>query len=219
MDFKVTQNEINIGDSSYVVQSVTNFDELYDRLVSQGLDSEEVADERIPYWAELWPSAVGLATHLNMNKSLTSGKTVLEIGCGLGLPSMVAASSGGMVTATDYLQDAVDFANKNAELNGIKNIIFQAFDWRWSSELKPFDVLLASDVAYERKQFNHLRQAFKDLVKPDGLILLSEPNRYIAKPFLEALALEGYNLTKHPYDVSVRDIRTNVSVCEIRRMQ
>jgi predicted nicotinamide N-methyase len=216
MDFKTTAHDILIGGQIFTVLSVTNFDELYEHLLAKGLQHEDVADERIPYWAELWPSAVGLATHLMKNRSLVEGKTVLEIGGGLGLPALVAASLGAAVTATDYLQDAVDFTKKNAEINHISNIDFKSFDWRKAEGYERFDVLLASDVAYERSQFEHLKNAFTHLVKPDGLILLSEPNRYIAEPFIEGLIKAGYGLDKYGYEVEVKDIKSKVSVYEIR---
>ncbi|MCW3127755.1 MAG: methyltransferase small [Bacteroidetes bacterium] len=219
MDFKTTQHNIRIGDRSYAILSVTNFDELYEQLLAKGLQHEEVADERIPYWAELWPSAVGLSEYLGANQNMLKGKTVLEIGGGLGLPALVAASLGAEVTATDYLQDAVDFSQKNAALNNVSNITFQTLDWRKPEGIAPFDILLASDVAYERRQFEPLLHAFKHLVKPGGLILLSEPNRYIAEPLIEELKRQGYELEKYNYDVEVREIKSKVSVYAITRSQ
>jgi predicted nicotinamide N-methyase len=216
MNFKTDEHRVNIGERTFTILSVTNFDELYEQLVAKGLQHEDVANERIPYWSELWPSAVGLATHLVKHPFLVAGKTVLEIGCGLGLPALVAASSGADVTSTDYLQDAVDFAQKNTEINSITNIHFKTFDWRGAEGHGQFDVLLASDVAYERSQFGHLEKAFKHLVKPGGLILLSEPNRYIAEPFFENLTKTGYSLEKYSYNVEVKSIKSNVSVYEIR---
>jgi predicted nicotinamide N-methyase len=215
MDFKTDEHRINIAERIFTVLSVTNFDELYEQLVAKGLQHEDVADERIPYWAELWPSALGLATHLMMNKQLVTRKTVLEIGGGLGLPALIAAFLGADVTSTDYLQDAVDFAKKNAEINDISNIHFKTFDWRKAEGYEKFDVLLASDVAYERSQFNHLEKAFTYLVKPDGLILLSEPNRYIAEPFFESLRKSGYDLVKYSYEVEVKGIKSKLSVYEM----
>ncbi len=216
MNFKTITHEIAISDRRYSILSVTNFDELYEQLIAKGLQHEEVADERIPYWAELWPSAVGLAEHMVVHEDALQGRSVLEIGGGLGLPAIVAASLGADVTATDYLQDAVDFSEKNAALNDIKNITFKTLDWRKPSGAGLFDILLASDVAYERKQFESLLNAFKHLVKPEGLILLSEPNRYIAAPLLEEIKNKGYQLEKYSYEVSVRDVKSKVSVYEIR---
>ena len=217
LNFKTIENMITIGDRQYNILSVTNFDELYEQLLAKGLQHEEVADERIPYWAELWPSAVGLAMHLVTNKILLSGKSTLEIGGGLGLPGLVAASLGAIVTETDYLLDAVDFAERNAGINGIENITFRTLDWRKSEGTGAFDILLASDVAYESKQFRPLLEAFKHLVKPNGLILLSEPNRYIAEPLIEELNTQGYKMEKCSYDVKLREISSKVSVYVITK--
>ena len=216
MHFKTTEINIDINGLPFTILSVTNFDELYERLLAKGLQHEDVADERIPYWAELWPSAVGLSEYLVSNGDILKGKTTLEIGCGLGLPSLVAAALGADVTATDYLQDAVDFARRNAERNEIKNIRFETLDWRNTQGLEAFDILLASDVVYERKHFEPLLKAFDSLVKPNGMILLSEPNRYIAEPFIEAVKGKGYLTDRFHYDVMVKDIKSKVSVYAIR---
>jgi len=73
----------------------------------------------MPYWAELWPSAIGLARYIKRNPQLLQGKTVLELGCGLGLTSMaIAACEPGQLLVTDYEQDALDLTRKNFELNG-----------------------------------------------------------------------------------------------------
>lgn len=215
MRFKTTEHELAIGERTYRILSVTNFDELYDELVSKGLQHEEVADERIPYWAELWPSALGLAQHISAHPHLIKGKYALEIGGGLGLPALVAAALGAIVISTDYLSDAVDFARQNAERNGIRNMTFQTLDWRNASGIDPCEVLLASDVAYERRQFEPLLRAFETLVRPGGLVLLSEPNRYIAEPLIGALSDRGYTLRKYTYQVQVRGVESKVSVYEL----
>lgn len=215
--FKTTEHDLTIGERSFRILSVTNFDELYDALLAKGLQHEEVADERIPYWAELWSSALGLAQHIAMYPHMVSARHTLEIGGGLGLPALVAAALGAHVTSTDYLQDAVDFARENAERNGISGITFQALDWRQPGGISPCEVLLASDVAYERKQFEPLLRAFETLVRPGGLILLSEPNRYIAEPLMAALNASGYELNKFSYEVEIREVKSKVSVYEIKR--
>jgi predicted nicotinamide N-methyase len=212
MNFKTEEHSLLIEGMALRVISVTNFDELYDQLIAKGLEHDDVADERIPYWAELWPSAVGLSIHLAKHPEQIAGKKVLEIGCGLGLPACVAAKLGGKVSATDYLQDAVDFAEKNAVANHVNGIQFTTLDWRKPDGIEPWEVLLASDVAYDRSQFEHLLGAFKLLVKPGGLILLSEPNRYIAAPFLAQLRQIGYTVEQSVYEVSVKGISSKVSV-------
>src|SRR5262245_60791779 len=74
-------------------------------------------DEFLPYWAELWPSAVALARAIG-TRALHGART-LELGCGLGLPSLAAALAGGRVLATDWSADAVAITARNAERNGL----------------------------------------------------------------------------------------------------
>ena len=74
-------------------------------------------DEFLPYWAELWPSGVALARYV-ASLDLT-GTSVLELGCGLALPSFAAAWAGAEVLATDWAPEAVELAAQNASANGL----------------------------------------------------------------------------------------------------
>src|SRR6476469_123472 len=86
---------------------------------AESLLSEEAFEheEFLPYWAELWPSALALARAVGA-RSLR-GARVLELGCGLGLPSLVAAVAGGRVTATDWSPDSIAMTLRNAERNDL----------------------------------------------------------------------------------------------------
>ena len=89
---------------------INNLDALFEALVNKGSDHPDVVDERIPYWADLWASAIGLSHYLVDNQNIVKDKNVFEIGCGLGLPAIVAGKLGAAsTTLTDYLQEALDF--------------------------------------------------------------------------------------------------------------
>lgn len=103
-------------------------------------------DEFLPYWAELWPAAAALAAAL---PERLEGVRVLELGCGLGLPSLVAAASGAIVTAFDWAADAVDLLRANAERNGLC-LTCEQRDWREPLRER-YDLALAADVLYERR--------------------------------------------------------------------
>ena len=122
------------------------------------LDEDAFArDEFLPYWAELWPAATALAAALPD----VAGLRVVELGCGLGLPSLVAAARGADVTASDWAEDAVELLRENAARNGLA-LRAEVRDWRepWPER---FDVVLAADVLYERRNVEPLLERLREL--------------------------------------------------------
>jgi predicted nicotinamide N-methyase len=163
---------------------------------AEALLSEESFEheEFLPYWAELWASAVALAHDVSL-RSLR-GKRTLELGCGLGLPSIAAARSGGRVLATDWSADAVLATAANAASNGVH---LETLICSWASpqaivERGPWDLVLASDVLYERRNANQLLRLLPQLVDARGLVLISDPQRAAAARFLERVESEGWLL-------------------------
>lgn len=150
------------------------------------IDEEAFArDEFLPYWAELWPSGVALARHVAGVE--LAGSRVLELGCGLALPSIAAALGGADVLATDWSEDALRFARRNAARNGASLAIALL---RWSDELplEPFDLVLAADVLYERRNADELAALLPRAVAPAGAVLVADPGRPYARAFLEQAA-------------------------------
>ena len=122
------------------------------------LDEDAFArDEFLPYWAELWPAATALAAALPD----LAGLRVVELGCGLGLPSLVAAARGADVTASDWAEDAVELLRENAARNGLA-LRAEVRDWRepWPER---FDVAIAADVLYERRNVEPLLERLREL--------------------------------------------------------
>jgi predicted nicotinamide N-methyase len=201
MNFKTQDITLPIGHLNIHLTIIENLDELFDALIEKGDNHPDVQDERIPYWAELWASAIALSEYLVENRLVTEGVSVLEIGCGLGLPSIVSGLLGGDIILTDYIKEALDFARLNWEKNIFeKKPVLKILDWRKPDASLAADILLASDVAYEARSFEPLLHTFKTLLKPNGRIIVSEPNRYISKNFFNGLSTEGYQIkhtTKH----------------------
>jgi predicted nicotinamide N-methyase len=130
-----------------------------------------------PYWALAWPSGRALADLLSTRQ--LDGCRVLELGCGLGLASLVAARRGAEVLATDSSPDAVVFAAHNFALNELEGEVAQA-DWREAHELlegAPWDLVLAADVLYLRHNVEALLRVLPDLIGSDGEALVADPKR------------------------------------------
>jgi predicted nicotinamide N-methyase len=155
-------------------------------------DAEELLDEDafdrdefLPYWAELWPSGLALAGAIGGRP--VAGSRVLELGCGLALPSIAAALAGARVLATDWSPEAVALASWNARRNGVQ-ISTAVADWGDPSRLRlgaPWDVVLAADVLYERRNVDVLLGLVPGLVDGTGEVLLADPGRPAAASFLE----------------------------------
>lgn len=134
-----------------------------DRLIDE---ERFLVDEFLPYWAELWPASLALANALPDVRR----QRVVELGCGLGVPSLVAAAGGARVTAIDWAAEAIELLRTNADRNGVV-VRAEARDWRqpWRER---FDLVLAADVLYERRNVAPLLARLKELA-PVALIGLA----------------------------------------------
>jgi predicted nicotinamide N-methyase len=140
-------------------------------------------EEYLPYWAELWPSSLALARAIG-GRALKGART-LELGCGLGLPSIAAALAGGRVLATDWSSEAIRMTETNAERNGA---MLETLVCSWTEpapllERAPWDLVLASDVLYEARNGEALLELLPRLGRS---IWLADPGRKAAERFLDA---------------------------------
>jgi predicted nicotinamide N-methyase len=138
-----------------------------------------------PYWSVLWRSGVALARELD--GVALRGLRVVELGCGLAVPSIAAARAGAVVLATDACSDALELAARNARANDV-GIETATIDWARPDELvrrAPFDVVLAADVLYESASVPLLLSLLPRLA-PEAW--LAEPGRTDAGAFVEQAA-------------------------------
>ena len=142
--------------------------------------------EACPYWGQVWSSAIGLCQYIVENHSIFHRKTVLEIAGGLGLPSLVAAHFAQSVTCSDYIAEAVSIVEKSAQHNRLP-VKCEIIDWNDIPEDKMSDIVLLSDINYEPAQFDALFAIIKKLINRQVEIILSTPQRLMAKPFIEKL--------------------------------
>jgi predicted nicotinamide N-methyase len=144
-------------------------------------------DEFLPYWAELWPSAVALARHVA--ELPLAGVRVLELGCGLALPSIAAALAGGDVLATDWSEEALRLAERNAARNGAR-LATALLRWSDPPAVDPAELVLAADVLYEQRNAVQLAELLPAVLAPGGTALVADPGRTYAKSFLASLGAD-----------------------------
>jgi predicted nicotinamide N-methyase len=149
------------------------------------LISEEAfeREEFLPYWAELWPSAIALSRVAAARE--LAGVRVIELGCGLGLPSVVAALRGAEVLATDWSEEALGVAALNAERNRAR---LETARLAWGDEVPAggrWDLVLGADLLYERRNVEQLLALLPRLA-PE--VLLADPGRPALAAFLEGAA-------------------------------
>lgn len=159
-------------------------------------------EEFLPYWADLWPSAVALARAVAARP--LSGRRVLELGCGLGLPSLAAALAGARVLATDWSPDAVAFAAANAARNGLA-VETQVCAWSQPEEIvdrAPWDLVLAADVLYEPRNVEQLLDLLPRLVEGSGEVWLADPHRAPTYAFLRGTAAGWERTSQDAHDIA-----------------
>ena len=130
----------------------------------------------IPYHGILWPSSLALADHLASRFPTMAGIDVVELGCGLGLPSIVAARRGARVTATDFHPGNPQFVLRNAEVNGA-TVEYRRLPWTSPPEGLTFGVVMGSDLVYQKTSLEALVDCSTRLCAPEGKIILSDPGR------------------------------------------
>jgi predicted nicotinamide N-methyase len=143
----------------------------------------------VPYWSVLWRSGVALARELYALD--LRGKRVVELGCGLAVPSIAAARAGAEVLATDWDWEALTLARRNAEANGIQLETMQV-DWRRPDELinrGPFDLVLAADLFYEQEGVELLLDLLPRLA-PEGWA--ADPGRDKSASFFDVAERRGW---------------------------
>jgi predicted nicotinamide N-methyase len=143
-------------------------------------------DEFLPYWAELWPSGVALGRHVAALP--LDGCRALELGCGLGIPSIVAALAGARVLASDWSREALAAARRNAARNGVEleTAVVRWDDAAGLADRDAFELVLAADVLYERRNGEQLLDLLARTVAPGGEALIADPGRPHTKRFVAA---------------------------------
>lgn len=204
--YETDEQELTIGDQSYRF------------LVPQGIDcfiNDDNPMHNFPLWAKIWKASLALADHL-AGMSKDGAGSILEIGAGLGVAGIVAASRGHRVTLTEYDEDALAFARANAAINGCRDLNVRRLDWHTPDFTEPFDTIAGSEVLYHERDFDALLNLFTRFLKPGGRVILSMKPRRSAMMFLER-ARDMFDIGMKKIEMKATDECAVLFLCRMQR--
>lgn len=214
--FKTVTEEIRVGGASIRFTRVAEPNRVLDDVVAEEdrrektgpvavEDAEPSTPPHLPYWAELWESARGLAAALG-KMNLTHSTRVLDLGCGMGLGGAAAAALGARVTLADLESPALLFARLNCLSFG-RRVRVRRLNWRTDRLGERFDLILGADILYERQQWEFLNEFWNAHLAPGGSVLLGEPGRQSGETFGPWIRQRGWMLRQGTEDANGKCIQ------------
>jgi predicted nicotinamide N-methyase len=145
-------------------------------------------DIPFPFWAQVWPSSIALAGFIENNRQYVKDKNVTELAAGLGLPSIVAARYARQVLASDFAAASMQVLQQTVCFLGLYDRVkVMVQDWSQLPENFKADTILISDINYDPAVFDQLFIVLQRLLANGCTIVLTTPQRLMAKPFIERL--------------------------------
>jgi predicted nicotinamide N-methyase len=207
--FVLATTTVTIGDTAVQIVRPRSAEELIN-------EADFARDERLPYWADVWPSAIAMARALPTLAPQPA--RTLELGCGLGLVTLAALRLHHDVTATDYYVDALLFTRRNAIAATGREPHTAVADWRaWPDALAQFDLVLASDVLYERQYAPIVADVIMKTLATGGTAFVADPGRVAVGEFRRECAVRGLQVSERarvPFEDGA--IRQVITIHEIR---
>ena len=201
--------DIEIGAFKLKIETFKNLDQTIDDLCA-GLDEKSsidpLSEDMCPYFGVVWPSALGLGKYLIRHRELIKDKEILELGCGLAIPSFIAKFYGANILASDFHGDVEGFLKTNQQLN---NSFFSYERLNWRDNLKnpkQFDIVMGSDVLYESRHPADVATALLKFVKPGGQVILADPGRSYLQSFVTSMKEFGFKDELEAIQIEKTDI-------------
>jgi predicted nicotinamide N-methyase len=206
--FDAELTSVDVGGDTIALWRVADLERHVDRdALLAGDDPPEP-----PYWAHLWTGALVLADAVPAN-----GGRVLEIGCGLGLPGLVAARRGARVTFVDRIATPLAFVRASGAANGLAPVDVCVADFAGEALRGGFDLLLAAEVLYDRATLGTLPEALRRRLRPGGRALLTDARRTDTAAFYAALDASGLRWQAAEHAVREDGLPLRVRLVEVWR--
>jgi predicted nicotinamide N-methyase len=180
-------------ESTEAVVNGKKFNILLPKDLDRFINPNDVLDD-FPLWVKIWKASWVLSAYL-ADMPVEPDKRFLEIGAGVGLVSIVAASFGHRITMTEYNPDALNFAHANAHLNNCPGLPIRKLDWHRPRLSGRFDMIVASEITYRQADFSSLIRLFRSHLQPRGQIILASEMRKTGKDL--------FNFLKTDFDIKI----------------
>jgi predicted nicotinamide N-methyase len=201
--YEVATTGYQIGAASYQIRTLRNRQQFSDP--DGCAERAGICSASWPLFGVVWPAGLALAEEMSWFP--VEGKHILEVGCGIGFPSLVLQQRGADITACDHHPLAEAFLRYNTDLNGLAPIPFFNAPWLAPSlDLGRFDLIIGSDLLYERDHPSLLAGFLADHANPTCQILLADPGRSRGGLLSAKLAIQGYACTETPLETGSPDM-------------
>ena len=188
--YDIKMEEISIGGHDLKIRSLKDRQQFSDEQDIAG--NRGVSSASWSHFGVVWPCGIVLAQIIS--KLPLQGLRILELGCGLGIASLVASRRGGDITASDHHPLAESFMSQNAVLNELPGVKFAHGDWCTPiTQLGKFNLIIGSDLLYERDQPALLSVFIDCHAASDAKIILCDPGRREAKRFNRLMVERGFS--------------------------
>jgi predicted nicotinamide N-methyase len=204
--FRATLARVDVGDASLALWCVADLERHVDRVaLLAGDDPPEP-----PYWAHLWSGARVLADAVPRGAA-----TAIELGCGRGLPGLVAAARGARVTFVDHVLAPLAFVRASAVANGLTAIDTVAADATGAAVRGRFELVLVAELLYDRALFGAFAATIRDRLAPGGIALLADAARIDTRQFYPELDRVGLRWRTTEQRVREEGLPVTVRLVEI----
>jgi predicted nicotinamide N-methyase len=207
--YETVTETLRFGSLDIAFTRVADPDRVLDQVAAEEDRLERISGHRasedqlhLPYWAELWDSAVAMGRFVEKSVTLR-GLRVLDLGCGMGLAGTVAAALGARVLFADLEAPALLFARLNS-LPYVSRVRTRRLNWQTDHLAERFDLILGADILYERKQWKHLEPFWHGHLAPGGSVLLGEPGRQTGDLFVDWITTRGWAMEQREQQVETR---------------
>lgn len=205
IQYELVTSNVDVGGMSFRLTTLSDVEKgidcVFDWLAMDGRSDAEI-EKLAPYFGVVWPSSLALCGFLLQKKwsQFIRGKSLLELGCGLALPSMVAARLGAHVLATDFHPDVPRFLEQNIIQNEPCDLRF-ADGAVIPSKSEGFDFVIASDVLYESPMVENFAAMITSKAHPQSIAVVSDPGRPYIQAFVRNMDNLGWNYELQPWSV------------------